>query len=37
MAHAFGSLDELGERYGLRKVRRALGIPAFELYSGGGA
>jgi mannose-6-phosphate isomerase-like protein (cupin superfamily) len=29
MAHAFGSLDELGEGYGFRKVRRALGVSAF--------
>jgi mannose-6-phosphate isomerase-like protein (cupin superfamily) len=29
MAHAFGSLDELGESYGFRKVRRALGVTAF--------
>jgi mannose-6-phosphate isomerase-like protein (cupin superfamily) len=29
MAHAFGSLDELGEGYGFRKVRRALGVTAF--------
>jgi mannose-6-phosphate isomerase-like protein (cupin superfamily) len=27
--YAFGSLDELGEGYGFRKVRRALGIKAF--------
>jgi mannose-6-phosphate isomerase-like protein (cupin superfamily) len=27
--YAFGSLDELGEGYGFRKVRRALGITAF--------
>ena len=26
---AFGSLDELGDGYGFRKVRRALGIGAF--------
>jgi mannose-6-phosphate isomerase-like protein (cupin superfamily) len=29
MAHAFGSLDELGDGYGFRKVRRALGVSAF--------
>ena len=29
MAHAFGSLDELGEGYGFRKIRRALGVTAF--------
>ena len=29
MGHAFGSLDELGEGYGFRKVRRALGVSAF--------
>jgi mannose-6-phosphate isomerase-like protein (cupin superfamily) len=29
MAYAFGSLDELGEGYGFRKVRRALGVTAF--------
>lgn len=29
MAHAFGSLDELGEGYGFRKVRAALGVSAF--------
>jgi len=29
MTHAFGSIDELGEGYGLRKVRRALGVDAF--------
>jgi mannose-6-phosphate isomerase-like protein (cupin superfamily) len=27
--YAFGSLDELGEGYGFRKVRQALGIEAF--------
>jgi mannose-6-phosphate isomerase-like protein (cupin superfamily) len=27
--YAFGSLDELGDGYGFRKVRRALGIKAF--------
>jgi mannose-6-phosphate isomerase-like protein (cupin superfamily) len=29
MTHAFGSIDELGDGYGFRKVRRALGIEAF--------
>jgi len=29
MAHAFTSIDELGEGFGFRKVRRALGITAF--------
>ena len=29
MAHSFGSVDELGEGYGFRKVRRALGVTAF--------
>jgi mannose-6-phosphate isomerase-like protein (cupin superfamily) len=29
VAHAFGSLDELGEGYGFRKVRKALGVSAF--------
>ncbi len=29
MAHAFGSIDELGEGYGFRKVRKALGVTAF--------
>ncbi len=29
MAHAFGSLDELGEGPGFRKVRSALGVTAF--------
>jgi uncharacterized cupin superfamily protein len=29
MTHAFGSIDELGEGYGFRKVRGALGIEAF--------
>jgi mannose-6-phosphate isomerase-like protein (cupin superfamily) len=27
--YAFGSIDELGEGYGFRKVRRALGVTAF--------
>lgn len=29
MPHAFGSIDELGEGYGFRKVRQALGVTAF--------
>lgn len=29
MGHAFGSIDELGDGYGFRKVRRALGVTAF--------
>ena len=29
MTHSFGSLDELGEGPGFRKVRRALGVTAF--------
>lgn len=29
MGHNFGSIDELGEGYGFRKVRRALGVTAF--------
>jgi mannose-6-phosphate isomerase-like protein (cupin superfamily) len=29
MGYAFGSLDELGEGYGFRKVRAALGVTAF--------
>jgi mannose-6-phosphate isomerase-like protein (cupin superfamily) len=29
MGHAFGSLDELGQGYGFRKIRRALGVDAF--------
>ena len=29
MAHAFGSLDELGDGYGFRKIRGALGVTAF--------
>jgi mannose-6-phosphate isomerase-like protein (cupin superfamily) len=29
MAHAFGTLDELGEGHGFRKVRQALGVTAF--------
>ena len=29
VAHAFGSIDELGGNYGFRKVRAALGVTAF--------
>ena len=29
MPHAFSSIDELGEGFGFRKVRRALGVTAF--------
>ncbi len=29
MAQAFGSIDELGDGYGFRKVRKALGVTAF--------
>ena len=29
MAHSFASLDELGDGYGFRKIRRALGVTAF--------
>jgi mannose-6-phosphate isomerase-like protein (cupin superfamily) len=29
VAHAFGSIDELGEGPGFRKIRRALGVTAF--------
>jgi mannose-6-phosphate isomerase-like protein (cupin superfamily) len=29
VGHAFGSIDELGEGYGFRKVRRGLGVTAF--------
>jgi len=29
VGHSFGSIDELGEGYGFRKVRRALGVTAF--------
>ena len=29
MSYSFGSIDELGEGYGFRKVRRALGVDAF--------
>ena len=29
MGYSFGSIDELGEGYGFRKVRRALGVNAF--------
>ena len=29
MSHAFGSVEELGDGYGFRKVRQALGVEAF--------
>jgi mannose-6-phosphate isomerase-like protein (cupin superfamily) len=29
VGYAFGSIDELGEGFGFRKVRRALGVTAF--------
>ena len=29
MSYSFGSIDELGEGYGFRSVRRALGVTAF--------
>lgn len=29
MGHSFSSLDELGEGYGFRKVRRGMGVTAF--------
>jgi mannose-6-phosphate isomerase-like protein (cupin superfamily) len=29
MGHAFSTLDELGDDYGFRKVRKALGVTAF--------
>jgi mannose-6-phosphate isomerase-like protein (cupin superfamily) len=29
MGYTFGSLDELGEGYGFRKIRRGLGVAAF--------
>ena len=29
MGYSFGSLDELGDGYGFRKVRRGLGVTAF--------
>jgi len=29
VGYSFGSIDELGEGYGFRKVRRALGVTAF--------
>jgi mannose-6-phosphate isomerase-like protein (cupin superfamily) len=29
MGHSFGAIEELGEGYGFRKVRRALGVSAF--------
>ena len=29
MGYAFGTLNELGDGYGFRKVRKALGVTAF--------
>ena len=29
MAHSFGTLDELGDNYGFRKIRQGLGVSAF--------
>ena len=29
MGHSFSSIDELGDGYGFRKVRRAMGVTAF--------
>ncbi len=29
MAHAFGTIDELGDGYGFRKIRAPLGVTAF--------
>ena len=29
MGHTFGTIDDLGDGYGFRKVRRALGVTAF--------
>ena len=29
MGHSFGSIDEIGDGYGFRKVRQALGVNAF--------
>ena len=29
MGHAFGTLDELGDGYGFRKIRKPLGVKAF--------
>jgi uncharacterized cupin superfamily protein len=29
VTHAFSTLDELGEGYGFRKIRKALGVEAF--------
>ena len=31
MGHSFSSLDELGDGYGFRKVRRGLGVTAFGI------
>ena len=41
MAHAFSSIDELGDNYGFRKARKPLGVTAFGVnvivYPPGGA
>jgi uncharacterized cupin superfamily protein len=29
MSHGFGTIDEMGDGYGFRKVRQALGVEAF--------
>ena len=31
MGHSFSSLDELGDGYGFRKIRRGLGVTAFGI------
>ena len=31
MAHSFGTIDELGDGYGFRKIRAALGVTAFGI------
>jgi quercetin dioxygenase-like cupin family protein len=31
MTHAFGTLDELGDSYGFRKIRQPLGVTAFGI------
>jgi len=31
VSYAFGSLDELGDGYGFRKIRQALGVTAFGI------
>src|ERR1700757_4563381 len=31
VSYAFGSLDELGDGYGFRKIRAALGVEAFSV------